>query len=116
MMTSADRVKEAIGLAEKKMKVTDIAYLMGVTRQSVYAWKRGENTNLTGESLVELAEISSLNARWIALGKGPKHGLTDDEKTLIEGFRLGTTDQRDEWLMVAGARIRKELESKASAA
>lgn len=67
-----ERVVEAVQAAERKMSVIKIAEACDVSRQTVYNWRRGDCTNLTGESLVELAEISGLSARWIINGKGPK--------------------------------------------
>lgn len=111
----SDRVKEAVQEAKKSKSVKDVASGCGVSVQTIYAWQKGFTSNLKGETLVELAEVSGLNARWIINGKGPKHGLTPDEKTLIEGLRAADASERATLLALANLYITRAAESSKAA-
>lgn len=108
MNTRPERVKEAAELAERNRSVAEVAEACGVTRQAAYNWRKGDNTKLTGEALVELAELSGLNARWIINGKGPKYALSADERDLLHGFALSGEERRRDWLLIARAEIAAE--------
>jgi hypothetical protein len=105
------RVQEAVANAEKKKTVKEIALACGVSEQTIYGWRRGGTINLKGETLVELAEVSGLNPRWIINGKGQKHGLTDEEKDLLIGFHLVSEDMRESWLASSRRAIARDLDS-----
>lgn len=70
MPTLADRVKEAIEISG--VSVSAIAERCGITPQSVYQWISGETKEIDGGNLVELAELTGYEARWIAKEAGPK--------------------------------------------
>jgi transcriptional regulator with XRE-family HTH domain len=70
MATLADRVREAIETSD--VSVSSIAEACGISQQSVYQWINGETKELMGDHLVELAELTGHEARWIAKGSGPK--------------------------------------------
>lgn len=106
----AERVKDAVSTVESEMSVKQIAKACGVSVQSVYKWRRGETTHLKGETLVELAEISGFNARWIINGKGPRLGPQKDARTILDALPLISDDMRDSWLEAA----RKALEKSAA--
>lgn len=106
-----DRVIEAVAEAEKTKNVKEIADACDVSVQSVYDWRKGKTTKLKGETIVELAEVSGVNARWIINGKGPKFGLTANEKTLLRGYSLMSTDLQESWLMTARAAIERDKSS-----
>lgn len=109
--TLPERVADAVAQAEKSHKVKKIAELCGVSVQTVYDWRKKKTINLKGETLVELAEVSGLNPRWIISGKGEREGgptLTKDESTIIEAFRLFGADVKELWLESARSRISKE--------
>lgn len=103
MKIAQERTAEAAREAKKKMSVAAIAKACGVSRQAVYDWLKGKPIEL-GPALVELAEISGINARWIVNGKGQKHALSDDEKLIVRAFSLFGPETRAQWL--AGARDR----------
>ncbi len=102
--TLPDRVADAVAQAEKTYKVKEIADLCGVTVQAVYDWRKKKTINLKGETLVELAEVSGLNARWIINGKGNResgYSLSADEQLIVEAFRLRGNEMRGEMLRSA---------------
>lgn len=112
-----ERIQEAVETAiDNKRTIQEIADACGVSVQSVYAWKRGETINLKGETLVELAEVSGLNARWIINQKGPKVTLTTDQKTILAGFALFGSELRENWLLAASQAIERDSASKNDAA
>ena len=70
MATLSERIKEAI--ESSGVSVADVATACGITPQAVYDWMSGNTKELMGENLVELAEITGFDARWIAKDSGPK--------------------------------------------
>lgn len=70
MATLTERINVAI--AQSGAEVADIARACGVTPQAVYAWMKGETKQIMGDCLVELAEFTGFEARWIAKELGPK--------------------------------------------
>lgn len=105
MTTAKQRTMEATAEAKKKLPVAAIAKKCGVTRQAVYNWLNGTDAIEDGPALVELAELSGLNALWIVKGRGQKHGLTDDEKLIIRAFDLFGQESKDQWIAAAKNRI-----------
>lgn len=73
MTSLSDRVKEAIDTSGKSVK--DIARACEVTEQAVYDWRKGSTKSIDGDNLVELADITGFEAKWIAKGKGPKRRI-----------------------------------------
>ena len=117
--TLPDRIAEAVALAEKKRSVKEIAKLCGVSVQTVYDWRKKKTINLKGETLVELAEASGLNARWIINGVGKREGtqsLTQDEQLVLDAFRLFGEEARQSWIDAAHSRLAKEATNSEKAA
>ncbi len=112
------RVAEAIEAAKRKgVSVANIATACKISRQAVYQWMEEGANSIDGANLVELAELSGYNARWIANGKGAKlNRLTQDEQTIIEGYRLLDDEMKEEALMLAERRIEKAAAQKTNAA
>lgn len=115
--TLTERVADAVAKAEKVHKVKKIAELCGVSVQTVYDWRKNKTINLKGETLVELAEVSGLNARWIINGKGARESgpsLTSDEQTIVDAYRLFGDELKGQWLDAAKARVEKERAEKST--
>lgn len=113
-MTSllTSRIKEAFDEAAKRgISVAAIAASCNISQSAVYQWRDGSSKTISGENLVELAELSGLNARWIINGKGPKYGLSKDEQDLLHGFSLFGDEQRHSWLLIARDAIAREAAS-----
>jgi len=70
MATLSERITEAIETSG--VSVADIATACGISPQAVYDWMKGNTKELMGDNLVELAEITGFEARWIAKESGPK--------------------------------------------
>ena len=73
MATLTERINEAI--KHSSADVADIARACGITPQAVYMWMSGDTKQIMGDYLVELAEITGYEARWIAKELGPKRRL-----------------------------------------
>lgn len=101
------RIQDAVEAAKRNgYSVATIAAACGVSRQAVYQWLNGETKKIDGDNLVELAEVSGYSSRWIATGKGSKTAsITQDEATILRGFRLFGDDIRNYWLTVARMKI-----------
>lgn len=66
-------LQERIILAMEWAKIPTPAALarkMGVNRQTVHRWYKGEGLNLELEMLVKLADALNVTIRWLATGKG----------------------------------------------
>ena len=105
----SDRVKQVVEDAiSRGISVTSISKFCGVSRQAVYQWKSGETKSIDGYNLVELAEITGFSSRWIINGRGQKKsGLSQEEKTILDAFRLLDNDRQEEELETARRRIEK---------
>ena len=73
MATLSERIREAIETSG--VSVQNIADACGISPQAVYDWMKGETKELMGNNLVELAELTGFEARWIAREVGPKRRL-----------------------------------------
>jgi transcriptional regulator with XRE-family HTH domain len=69
-MTLGERIRarrEELGL-----RPTDLADAVGVSVSAVLYWESGATKNLKNEHLFVLADRLKVNARWLAIGQGPK--------------------------------------------
>jgi len=74
----------------------------GISRQAVYQWMEVGANSIDGSNLVELAELSGYNARWIANSKGVKtRTKTDEEQLILDAFPLLEAPVRSIWLSSA---------------
>jgi transcriptional regulator with XRE-family HTH domain len=83
-MTLAERVREAIETSD--VGVAAVAKACGITPQAIYQWMSGEVLQISGENLVELAEATGFEARWIAREVGPRrklHPRTEQETQVL---------------------------------
>ncbi|WP_150428850.1 helix-turn-helix transcriptional regulator [Dechloromonas sp. CZR5] len=78
-----------------------------------------ENDSRTKESsaLIDVAHTLGVSAYWLKTGKGEPsaHKLSQEEQTIIEGYRLLEPAAKEMWLLVAHSKI-SEAETKAKAA
>lgn len=118
MSELSKRIKEAVDSAKKNgHSIQSIADACGVSRQAVYLWIRGETQSIDGTNLVELAEVSGMNARWIINGKGQKKGVvSNDEMLIVKAFRLLDDNMREEQIQTAKLRIARSEQQKMNAA
>jgi len=96
IMTLAERITEAIG--DSGVTVAAVAAACSVTPQAVYQWMSGETKQISGENLVELAEITGFDARWIAREVGPRrrlHPRTAQEAHVLKVMQSLTSYQVD---------------------
>jgi len=73
MATQTERIQEALQTSGTTVKA--VAQACGITEQAVYAWLKGDTKQISGENLVELAELTGFEARWIAKEVGPKQRI-----------------------------------------
>jgi len=94
MNTSGDRL--SILLRECHLSATDFAANRKVTPQHVNNWfKRG----IPMARMEEVAELLSVNARWLRSGEGPKHPGEARDKPGMDGIHKGRAERhgaRDE--------------------
>jgi transcriptional regulator with XRE-family HTH domain len=83
MSTLEQRVLEAIEATG--LNPADLAAKIGISKQGVYDWKRGDSVSkMKGENLVELAELSGFEPLWIMKGKGSKKkSLSETQKDIL---------------------------------
>jgi transcriptional regulator with XRE-family HTH domain len=105
--TLAKRVYAAMrhaGITEQK----DLAKAIGVSKQAVQKWLSGKSDYIRPEHLFKIADVTKINARWIALGEGapvrPTY-LTPEESELVEIYRAlalsrdpDAVQRRDMWI------------------
>jgi hypothetical protein len=85
-MTSLEkRVLEAIEATGLSDNVVSLAKEIGVTKQSVYDWKKGKSLEeMKAKYLVRLANLSGYEPLWIMEGKGPKkRSLTNEQQRVL---------------------------------
>jgi hypothetical protein len=89
MNTLAERLLEAINATG--LEPEPLRKAIGVSKQSVYAWKRGEGIHqMKASNLIALSELSGLDPVWIIRGKGQKireEVMTEEEMTLLRLYR-----------------------------
>lgn len=69
-MTQGERIAEALRISG--VTVAEIARACGISQQAIYQWISGETKQILGEYLVEVAELTGYDARWLAKEIGPK--------------------------------------------
>jgi len=96
MATLAERVTEAIHASG--VSVSHVAKVCAVTPQAVYAWMKGETLELMGDNVIELAELTGFEARWIAKEIGPKLRIyvkTPQQVQVLKAMESMPPHQRD---------------------
>lgn len=90
---------------ELRLKKVDLAAICGVSETAVGKWERGETSNLKGEHLFTLADALNVNARWLAIGEGPKIASTDREayEFAITKSRKAIDREQMAWHRIAAA-------------
>ena len=84
MTTREQRVLEAIEATGLSEKVVELAEKIGVTKQSVYDWKKGKSIeDMKARFLVKLADLSGYEPLWIMEGRGPKKRILTDEQQKV---------------------------------
>jgi transcriptional regulator with XRE-family HTH domain len=111
----SERVRDAAEAAKARgYSVAQIALACGISKQAVYQWLDGSTKSIDGANLAELASMSALEPMWIAKGKGRKtSALTDDERTILDAYRLFDDGLRRSWLLTAADAIKAAKESAA---
>lgn len=99
MTTWGDRVQEVLDAmgGQKPMKPAELARRLKLSKQAVSNWLTGKS-GPTPENVFALADMSGFNARWLAIGKGPRRldgkQLVSDAQTLWDKYCAATDDAR----------------------
>jgi transcriptional regulator with XRE-family HTH domain len=102
MLTLAERITALMTYFSCDEK--EIALRAGVKTPSVYDWRNGRTKNLLSEPACNLVEYYRLSLRWIATGAGEmfnNNALTQDELTVLEGYRAASEDFKQAMLAIA---------------
>lgn len=91
----------AARLREKKLRKSDLARALSLSDTAVGLWIKGDTKNLKLENLFAAADFLGVEARWLALGEGPKLKLPADafqleigEAEMITRLRAADRDWR----------------------
>ena len=108
--------------SEKQLTQEKLAQLIGVSKGAVSQWELGDVTRLGYERVFRLADVLSVEPRWLALGEGEKsQGVRVDPKDLDEARRVlkdaltladllkGQSDARRETITDAASQIHQKL-------
>lgn len=85
MNTLAERLKQALGLANAKQ--IDLARACGITKGAVSQWFTGAVTSLEGENLMRAATFLGVSPMWLATGAG-KMQKDNDAPNISTGLTL----------------------------
>lgn len=86
MDTLAQRFEWALGRAGYK-SVEPLVPHVGVTRQALYQWKKGEVKELKAEHAIKLADALGVNVKWLVFGYGrPDAPLPDQLDPAVVEF------------------------------
>ena len=102
MTTLAERVRDAC--AATGLNTAAIASRLGISRAAVAQWMNGDSKRIRMERLFGLADMSGFEARWIALGVGPKHRtekISDSVLTLLACYESADEHGRERIIATA---------------
>ena len=82
--------------ARSNLSKTELARRVGVSRGAVSQWLNGSSTNLRPQHLFAVADALSIEARWLATGKGPKEkrAITSADTALLQDLKQLSETQR----------------------
>jgi transcriptional regulator with XRE-family HTH domain len=73
----------------------EIAARIGVSPQMLRLYEQGSVTHPYAMTIFRLRDLSGFNARWLALGEGPRHGGEEPAKPLLDRkMQLPLRDRR----------------------
>jgi transcriptional regulator with XRE-family HTH domain len=76
---------------DKGLTQGQLAELAGVRQSSISDLETGETAEISGGTLVGLANVFGVRSKWLYSGRGPKeldgHDLTQDEIEMLEKYR-----------------------------
>ena len=82
----AERLAEA--MQERGISGSALAAALGITRQSVSLLLSRDSKSMKPEHLFAAADFLRVEARWLALGEGPKYPLAGDlPPDVVEALR-----------------------------
>jgi len=109
MGTLAGRLLEAIIATE--LKPEPLGKAIGISKQSVYSWMRGECIQqMKASNLIALSELSGFDPVWIITGKGQKvrgEVMTEEEMALLRLYR--DCDERGKLAVMRTAEQEREF-------
>lgn len=105
MSTLEERVLEAI--LATGLEVPELAEKVGVSAQTIYAWKKGIYVRkMKAEYLVELAGLSGYEPMWIMKGKGlKKKSLHLDQEKILQIAEHMENTAKQNWIAIGSSLV-----------
>lgn len=134
MDTASDRVKHMIEFLN--VDQVEFAKSAGASKSVVNQWLNGLIKSISSKYAYEIEKNTGFRKEWVMFGQEPDRidrwkdhrllctvgvinqpragysALEDDEKTIIEAFRLFGPEMRDAWLSAARDRLKKQAKTK----
>lgn len=107
--TIAERIRSARIAAGFETQV-ELAKAMGISKSAVNQWEAGKNENLKLEHLVALADLCSVDIRWLATGEGPREGLSREDHDWLDVGRLAGPRERQAIREILGVRRERDTD------
>lgn len=78
----------AYAVRRSGLSVEAIADKIKISKQSIYQWIDGQTKNIRNEYLFAFADVTGLNARWIATGEGPETQPRYEDQRIQHALRV----------------------------
>lgn len=93
--TLSERLVDAMEMAG--ISNAELARLVGVTRSAVTHWVNGTSPNIRPEHLFRVADALNVEARWLAIGDGPRsrQRLSAQQSKLLDAYHHLPPDARE---------------------
>lgn len=118
-MKTGERIKQRREYMQ--MTASELAERVGESKQTIYKYENGIVENIPLEKLEAIAKILDCNPAdltgWndgrqsFSLDEFKRNLLTDDENTLLTGFRAASRERREDMLDMARKAIREKERS-----
>lgn len=96
--TFAERVLAGMAMVGIR-SATGLGKKLGISRQHASRIVNGEVHHVSTELLIRMARLFGVSGTWLQTGDGspsPKEVLDPDEQLLLEQYRLGTIEEKEE--------------------
>ena len=108
------RLNEAIR-ESRYSRHADLARALGVSKQAVCEWTKGRAKNIRPEHLIQLAETLGVEAKWLAIGIGPKLRPSIDAEILATIEALSSLPEEPRRAFAAAIKYTRNLHPKDAA-
>ena len=108
MGTFAERIRSGMAMVGLR-SATSLAEKLGISRQHAGRLLNGQIKHVNTDLLIRMARLFGVSGTWLQTGEGspsPKEVLEPDEQLLLEQYRLGTIEEKEEIMEFVCRRIR----------